>query len=146
MATTTTLDRELLMDLIQKNTGWSESVIRSFSADSLKEIYGYILRKHLVTKARITYTGEHGLRIHIPVRIREKLNLKDGDRFGIKTSSEREVLLDPNSDRLIVKMNKNGRVPLPIKLIDRKILKEIDDVLVRVVNGKIILKSFTYFQ
>lgn len=148
MATTTTLDRELLMDLIQKNTGWSESVIRSFSVESLKEIYSYIVKKQFVSKARITYTVGRGggLRIHLPVKIREMLGLKPGSRFGLKTTVNKEVIIDPDSDKLILKMATSGNITLPLKLIDRKIIREVDDVLIRVVNGKIVFKSFTYYQ
>ncbi|MEM5592843.1 hypothetical protein AAHH67_15740 [Niallia circulans] len=134
------------MDLIQKNTGWSESVIRSFSVESLKEIYSFIVRKQFVTKARITYTRGGGLRLHLPKKIREILGLKPGSRFGIKTTVNKEVALDTESEKLLLKMTKGGKVSLPLKLIDRKIIREVDDVLIRVVHGKIVFKSFTYYQ
>jgi len=146
MATTTALDRELLMDLIQKNTGWSESVIRSFSVESLKEIYSYIVRKQYVSKARITYSRGKELKIHLPIKIREMLGLKPGSRLGIKTTINKEVVLDIESEKLILKLTSRGGVVLPLKLIDRKIIREVDDVLIRVVNGKIVFKSFTYYQ
>ncbi|MFS0657438.1 hypothetical protein AB1L07_02270 [Niallia alba] len=143
MAVGTQLDKELLIKLVQNRTGWAESLLRSLSPESLSEVYKYILKNIAVDKASVSYRAD-SLPFTVPFKIRNKLNLTKGDRFGIVCRRlENEIVLDPNLPYK-VKMYSNNIIKLPGILYDRKLLREKDDVFVRVEGDKIVLKSFTY--
>jgi len=145
MAVGTQLDKELLIKLVQSKTMWSESLLRSLSADSLSMIYKYILKKHTIAKSSIKY-NRSTLPFIVPSHIRNELGLSKGDRFGIVTRRfENEVILDPELP-FEVKMRYDNIVQLPGILYDKKFFREKDDVFVRVEGNRIILKSFTYLQ
>lgn len=144
MTATKQLDKETLVRIIQNNTEWAESQLRAFSSESLSEIYKYILMKQSVCKSKIAYKGI-GLSWYIPKKVKEVLGIKKGDKFGLSANVNKEIILDPNLPPKI-KVNNHGSVYLPTILLDRKLIRTNDEVLVRVKGDKIILKSFTYFQ
>ncbi|MEI2465088.1 hypothetical protein [Niallia taxi] len=146
----TKLERDQLVQLIQNRTKWSEHSLRAFKDESLQEIYKYIVEGYSIHKAKImAVSGSYVVKVRIPKPIVTKLSLSYGDYFALRANViNKELILDPNyKARNSVKMVSDNTIHLPGSIIDKNLLRKNDDVLVRVDDeGRIILKSFTFYQ
>ncbi|MGK4040861.1 hypothetical protein AB0Y20_01070 [Heyndrickxia oleronia] len=138
-------NKEFLVNTLKESLNWSESIVKSFSLDSLKGIYGHLLNRNPVYKAKVT-NHKYKLSMVIPKKIREELGITYGDRFNIKLNLDKKELYIYITEEGKYKVNDRGIIYLPILLAEKKVIKDKDDVMITVNKNKLTLKSFSYLQ
>lgn len=138
-------NKEFLVNTLKETLNWSESIVKSFSLDSLKVIYDLLLNRNPVYKAKVT-NHKYKLSMVIPKKIREELGITYGDRFNIKLNLDKKELYIYIVDEGKYKVNDRGIIYLPILLAEKKVIKDKDDVMITVDGYKLTLKSFSYLQ
>lgn len=138
-------NKEFLVNTLKESLNWSESIVKSFSLESLKGIYDLLLNRNPVYKAKVT-NHKYKLSMVIPKKIREELGITYGDRFNIKLNLYKKELYIYIDDEGKYKVNDRGIIYLPILLAEKKVIKDKDDVMITVNKNKLTLKSFSYLQ
>lgn len=139
------LEKERLIKLIKISLSWSESILRSFSEDSLNFIYRKLIDKNKVYKTKVTESG-WGIRLYLPKKLRETNNFTYGDRFNIKINLlKKELYLDYTKEGKY-KLQSEGYIMLPYALVEKRMIKPSDDALLTYDEGRITVKSFSYMQ
>lgn len=138
-------NKEFLVNTLKETLNWSESIVKSFSLDSLKVIYDLLLNRNPVYKAKVT-NHKYKLSMVIPKKIREELGITYGDRFNIKLNLDKKELYIYITEEGKYKVNDRGIIYLPILLAEKKVIKDKDDVMITVDGNKLTLKSFSYLQ
>lgn len=146
MKVATKQDKTFLIKVLQNSLGWSESQLRSFREESLNELYDYLLKGHVITKAKSNNKDFYYIVLRIPNKAMEHMDINKNERFDILINIHRkEIILDRNKVNRIKVCNQN-KIYLPYKLAEKNLLKPNDDTAVISKGNRIILKSFTYFQ
>lgn len=138
-------NKEFLVNTLKEILNWSESIVKSFSLESLKGIYDLLLNRNPVYKAKVT-NHKYKLSMVIPKKIREELGITYGNRFNIKLNLHKKELYIYINDEGKYKVNDRGIIYLPILLAEKKVIKDKDDVMITVDGYKLTLKSFSYLQ
>lgn len=138
-------NKEFLVNTLKESLNWSESIVKSFSLESLKGIYDLLLNRNPIYKAKVT-NHKYKLSMVIPKKIREELGITYGDRFNIKLNLDKKELYIYIDDKGKYKVNDRGIIYLPILLAEKKVIKDKDDVMITVNGNKLTLKSFSYLQ
>ncbi|WP_218970413.1 hypothetical protein [Cytobacillus gottheilii] len=140
-----TLDKELLVDLLQKRLKWAEGHLQAFSPESLKYIYKNVLQGHMVAKAKANTDG-YIIKFTVPKQIVEAMGYRYGDYFDIKVNLDRRevVLLTEGENK--VRLGRSNLVTLKYSFAEKRLLKGNDDMLLILKGDKLILKSFSYMQ
>ncbi|MCP1159263.1 hypothetical protein [Bacillus infantis] len=136
------LEKGLLIKILRENLNWSECYLKSFTEDSLNDIYDYILDGYLVAKAKTKAEGT----FRIPKKVQEALNIKYGDYYDIKINLHRKEIILYKGEKNRIKVGVGMMVCLPYRLIEKNLIKGSDDTMVLVKGDKIVLKSFSYMQ
>lgn len=145
MTVTTKHEKTFLVKVLQQSLKWSESQLRSFTEDSLNEIYEYLLDGYVIAKAKTNNSHMYNIRVRMPKAIIDYMGIEKIEWFDILVNlHKKEVVLDRNKNNKI--RIKNNAIYLPYKLAEKNLLKGNDDTAVIATGDKIILKSFTYFQ
>lgn len=146
MKVATKQDKTFLIKVLQNSLGWSESQLRSFREESLNELYDYLLKGHVITKAKSNNKDFYYIVLRIPNKAMEHMDINKNERFDILINIHRkEIILDRNKVNRIKVCNQN-KIYLPYKLAEKNLLKPNDDTVIICKGDRIILKSFTYFQ
>ncbi|MED3562305.1 hypothetical protein [Bacillus xiapuensis] len=145
MTVATKQEKTFLVKVLQQSLKWSESQLRSFTEDSLNEIYEYLLDGYVIAKAKTNNSHMYNIYITIPKVIRDYMGINKSEWVDILVNlHKKEIVLDRNKENRIKIKNKG--IYLPYKLAEKNLLKANDDTAVIAKGDKIILKSFTYFQ
>lgn len=138
-------NKEFLVNTLKESLNWSESIVKSFSLESLKGIYSHLLNRNKVYKVKLV-DYKSSLKMPIPKKLRDEKGITYGDRYNIKLNLHKKELyiyLDTSGK---YKVHKNGIIYLPPILKDKKVIKGNDDVMITVNGNKLTLKSFSYLQ
>lgn len=145
METTAMNNKEFLVNALIQNLKWSQSIIRSFSRDTLQMLYNKLTDGEQVYKAKIQRLNTtYNMQMVIPFEIVDMLGIRYGDRFNIKINLfKKEVILFWNTKGKY-KVQKNNLISLPAKLQLNGMLKAGDDAMITIEDGRLVLKSFSY--
>ncbi|MGE8080946.1 hypothetical protein [Peribacillus loiseleuriae] len=93
--TVAALEKEQLVYLLKNNLSWLESILHSFTYDSLSNIYQYILDRKQVYKAKASFSSRFSISLHLPKELRASNGLSNGDKCNIKFNiHKKQVYLD----------------------------------------------------
>lgn len=138
-------NKEFLVNALIQNLKWSQSIIRSFSRETLQMLYNKLTDGEQVYKAKIQRLNTtYNMQMVIPFEIVDMLGIRYGDRFNIKINLfKKEVILSWNTKGKY-KVQKNNLILLPAKLQLNGMLKAGDDAMITIEDGRLVLKSFSY--
>lgn len=140
-----TLDKGLLVDLLQKRLKWAESHLQAFSPESLKYIYKNVLQGNMVAKAKANTDG-YLLHFRLPKKVAEHIGFRYNDYFDIKANLHTKEIILYTHGKKKVKLGANNLVYLKGSLVEKRLLKGNDDMIIIVKGDKVILKSFSFMH
>lgn len=139
------LEKGLLIKILRENLNWSESHLKSFTEESLNEIYDYILDGYTLSKIKSSTDG-YLVYIRIPTKVQELLNIKYADYYDIKVNLHKKEVILYKGEKNRIKVRSDMKVALPYNLVEKNLLKGKDDTMVLVKGDRIVFKSFSYMQ
>lgn len=146
MSITVTEDKSFLIKVLQSSLNWPESSLRSFSNESLKEIYKYYLKGYKIAKAKVRSNERYDASFRFPKLIIDQLHITKGEWFDIALNIHKKEIYFYRNRENRIKLHKDNKIYLPYKLVEKNLLRPNDDIAIITKGNKIILKSFTYFQ
>ncbi|KMY49650.1 hypothetical protein [Peribacillus loiseleuriae] len=132
--------------MLKNNLSWSESILHSFTYDSLSNIYQYILDRKKVYKAKASFSSRFSISLHLPKELRASKGLSNGDKCNSKFNiHKKKVYLDFTVNGTY-DIYPTGKIVLPYALVEKGLMKAKDDSMLFCENGRITVKSFSVMQ